>query len=41
MYELGREGFFRAMKGLAGEPAEPRRLPVSIVARESTGPPRA
>jgi LacI family transcriptional regulator len=40
MYELGREGFFRAMKGLTGEPAEPRRLPVTLVARESTGPPR-
>jgi DNA-binding LacI/PurR family transcriptional regulator len=41
MYELGREGFFLAMRMLAGDRPDTRRLPVGLQVRESTGPPRA
>jgi LacI family transcriptional regulator len=41
MYELGREGFFLALRMLAGEEPPVRRLPVGLQVRESTGPPRA
>jgi LacI family transcriptional regulator len=41
MHELGREGFFLAMKLLAGEHPPTRRLDVELQVRESTGPPRA
>jgi LacI family transcriptional regulator len=40
MYELGREGFFLAMKLLTGDRPETRRLDVALVVRESTGPRR-
>ncbi len=40
MYELGREGFFLALRMLAGERPGVRRLPVGVQVRESTGPPR-
>ena len=39
MYELGREGFFLALRMLAGEQPPVRRLPVGLQVRESTGPP--
>jgi LacI family transcriptional regulator len=40
MYELGREGFFLALRMLTGERPDTRRLPVGLQVRESTGPPR-
>jgi LacI family transcriptional regulator len=40
MYELGREGFFVALRILDGEHPSTRRLPVDLQVRESTGPPR-
>jgi LacI family transcriptional regulator len=40
MYELGREGFFLALRMLTGDRPVTRRLPVGLQARESTGPPR-
>ena len=39
MYELGREGFFLAMRMLTGDRPSTRRLPVGLQVRESTGPP--
>jgi LacI family transcriptional regulator len=39
MYELGREGFFLAMRMLTGDRPGTRRLPVGLQVRESTGPP--
>jgi LacI family transcriptional regulator len=41
MYELGREGFFLAMKLLTGERPQGRRLGVSLQLRESTSPRRS
>ena len=41
MYELGREGFFLAMRMLTGARPPTRRLDVGLQVRESTGPPRA
>jgi LacI family transcriptional regulator len=41
MYELGREGFFLALRVLAGERPATRRLPVDLQVRESTGLPPA
>ena len=41
MYELGREGFFLALRMLDGERPDTRRLPVDLQLRESTGPPPA
>jgi LacI family transcriptional regulator len=40
MYELGREGFFLAMRMLTGDSPATRRLAVGLQLRESTGPPR-
>lgn len=41
MYELGREGFYVALKILEGERPDTQRLDVSLQLRESTGAPRA
>lgn len=41
MYELGREGFFLAMRILTGEQPITQRLEVTLQVRESTGPPPA
>lgn len=41
MYELGREGFFLALRMLTGERPGTRRLPVDVEVRESTSPPPA